>query len=289
MLYDPMRKPPYRWRVPYVVCIGEPGARLKDLVVSPHEVLNGDGNLRINHMYYIVKMILPALRRLLILAGVDVEQWFRDMPKPAPRLKRRNAGTSFSRLIGFEMTSPSVVCVFLGPQLVPGQTTITQYMQTENCVVCQTECTAGKINADVYSGRICSGCMRKPQTSLAAIWRKFQSYTEKAAILSRICSNCSQHKQHVVVPFTGGQADAISEDVYFGEYVMTETRSLQSKASASIAHDARSSRQQQCLEVETCTSLDCVLFYDKIKLQSIHDDLIPIIAFIEREMAVTGI
>ena len=92
MLYDPMMKPPYRWRVPYVVCIGEPGARLKDLVVAPHEVLRSDGNLRINHNYYITKMILPALRRLLVLAGVDVEQWYRDMAKPAPRLRRRMPG-----------------------------------------------------------------------------------------------------------------------------------------------------------------------------------------------------
>lgn len=75
-----------------MVCVGEPGARLKDLVVAPHDALESDGNTRINHTYYITKMILPSLRRLMVLAGVDVEQWYRDMPKPAPRLRRWHGG-----------------------------------------------------------------------------------------------------------------------------------------------------------------------------------------------------
>ena len=73
--------------------MGDPGARLKDLVMTPHEVLLSDGNLRINHTYYITKMILPALKRLFVLVGVDVHQWYRDMTKPVARMRRQNPGS----------------------------------------------------------------------------------------------------------------------------------------------------------------------------------------------------
>lgn len=44
-------------RIPYVVITGEPTARLMDLVVDPHTILQGGKDSRINFNYYINKQV----------------------------------------------------------------------------------------------------------------------------------------------------------------------------------------------------------------------------------------
>ncbi|GFR46655.1 hypothetical protein Agub_g8266, partial [Astrephomene gubernaculifera] len=63
MAADPRAEPRYGERVPYVVVYGEPGARLVDVVVSPHVLVESGGGLRLNATYYITKQIIPALDR----------------------------------------------------------------------------------------------------------------------------------------------------------------------------------------------------------------------------------
>lgn len=79
MKTDPRAEPPYKWRVPYVVVSGEASARLKDLVVSPAEVLRRGSVLRVNHLYYITKHINPALDRVLNFAGISISHWYKCM------------------------------------------------------------------------------------------------------------------------------------------------------------------------------------------------------------------
>ena len=59
---------------------GTPGLPLIQLVREPQELIK-DSSLRINAVYYINKQILPALNRALALTGVDVFQWFNEMPR----------------------------------------------------------------------------------------------------------------------------------------------------------------------------------------------------------------
>ncbi|KAF9430485.1 DNA polymerase zeta [Podila epigama] len=77
---DPRAQPQYGERVPYVVVHGDPGARLTDQVVEPKELLKNK-DLRLNGEYYIRKMIIPSLERILQLAGADVKSWFEEMPR----------------------------------------------------------------------------------------------------------------------------------------------------------------------------------------------------------------
>lgn len=67
MAVDPRAEPRYAERVPYVVVYGEPGARLVDLVVDPHVLVESRGRLRLHGLYYITKQIVPALERVLSL------------------------------------------------------------------------------------------------------------------------------------------------------------------------------------------------------------------------------
>ena len=82
MRADPRTEPRYAERVPYVVIHGEPGARLVDMVVDPLVLLDIDSPYRLNDLYYINKQIIPALQRVFGLVGVDLNQWFLEMPRP---------------------------------------------------------------------------------------------------------------------------------------------------------------------------------------------------------------
>ncbi len=58
-------------------------------VVSPEQFLAEGSGLRLNGKYYITKVINPALDRALALLGVDVNAWYNDMPRPAPRVSHK--------------------------------------------------------------------------------------------------------------------------------------------------------------------------------------------------------
>lgn len=89
MSVDPRAEPRHAQRIPYVVVYGEPGARLVDMVVDPHTLIESGGNLRLHAMYYITKQINPAIGRVLSLVGVDVGVWFSGMPRPLRLLPQK--------------------------------------------------------------------------------------------------------------------------------------------------------------------------------------------------------
>ncbi|KAJ3178228.1 DNA polymerase zeta [Gaertneriomyces sp. JEL0708] len=77
---DPRAAPQYGERVPYVVVYREPGARLVDSAVGVEDhVVKGKG--RLHAIYYITKMIIPALSRIFSLVGADLKSWFHEMPR----------------------------------------------------------------------------------------------------------------------------------------------------------------------------------------------------------------
>eukprot|EP01039_Chlorochromonas_danica_P009099 gene9099-10043_t len=82
VLIDEMTIPPYNWRVPYLVVYGPPNTPLKHLVYHPNDVLKRGSSLRCNFLYYIMKCINPALDRILSIVGVNINQWFRCLPRP---------------------------------------------------------------------------------------------------------------------------------------------------------------------------------------------------------------
>ena len=67
-------------RVPYIIVYGRPGLPLIQLVHPPEDLLH-DPSLRPNATYYISKQILPPLNRIFSLLGVDVYQWYTELPR----------------------------------------------------------------------------------------------------------------------------------------------------------------------------------------------------------------
>eukprot|EP00959_Pyramimonas_sp_CCMP1952_P405049 8489254-Pyramimonas_sp.AAC.2 len=46
------------------------------MVVAPHVLVNNPGSARLHTQYYLTKLIVPALQRLLGLTGADVQAWY---------------------------------------------------------------------------------------------------------------------------------------------------------------------------------------------------------------------
>lgn len=65
------------------------GARLIDMVVSPHALIESGGRLRLHASYYITKQIIPALERVVSLVGADMRSWYATMPRPQRLLPRK--------------------------------------------------------------------------------------------------------------------------------------------------------------------------------------------------------
>ncbi len=84
--------PPQRWRLPWVA-ITRPGIQSKDLpfrdlVMSPAEYLSHGDSIQLNTHWYITKQLLPALHRVLSLAGADVSAWWDERKRAATGSKR---------------------------------------------------------------------------------------------------------------------------------------------------------------------------------------------------------
>lgn len=80
MAHDPRATLVHGERVPYVVVAGPPDMPLRDRCVPPEDVVK-NRNLHLDSDYYIQKSLVPPLDRIFRLVGVDVLQWYLDMPK----------------------------------------------------------------------------------------------------------------------------------------------------------------------------------------------------------------
>ena len=163
MLEDPRAEPQYGERVPYVVIAGAPGARLIDRCVAPEVLLNDDQN-ELDSEYYISKNIIPPLERIFNLIGVNVRQWYDQMPK-YQRIRR-------------------IEGVMGGgdKEIILSKKTLESYMKSSACLVCR-----GKLNAGFP---VCKTCIRQPQKSLFTLRSRLGAEEAKATNFAKICRSC---------------------------------------------------------------------------------------------------
>ena len=156
---DPRATPEHRERVPYLVVYGGPDSRLRELVLHPLDFLEAQDSrgLRVNATYYIKKQILPALERCLALMGVGVWEWYRSMPRPAPRAAnhcdKRHAGVISSFLLG-------------------------------QCPLCH--------GANRPQHVLCDACERQPPCSARMIARRLRFAQRQQERLAEVCAMCSR-------------------------------------------------------------------------------------------------
>lgn len=69
---------PYGQRVPFVI-VARPFAKLYQQVVELGEFIRHPTH-RLDVVYYVTKQIIPVLARALLIDGVDVQQWYNELP-----------------------------------------------------------------------------------------------------------------------------------------------------------------------------------------------------------------
>lgn len=126
---DHRSEPQYRERIPYLVIRDSRKERIKDRAVSPDEYVasySTDNPLELDFEYYITRVLIPPLERIFNLMGVNIQEWYRDMPKSTRQLaiKRRDI------------------------------TKIGDFVQTEQCYLCEGSL---KESSSRYLCRFCLG------------------------------------------------------------------------------------------------------------------------------------
>ncbi|KAH9525040.1 hypothetical protein Btru_000173 [Bulinus truncatus] len=142
-------------RVPYVVVNGSPGLPLIQLVREPAELIC-DVTLRLNVDYYIMKQILPPLDRIFLLIGINVYNWYQNMPKVI----------RLAPVMNFTNTAKQGI--------------ISQFYASVNCPVC-----------DIPTKRpICDGCCKDSQGVVFKLTTKMHNWEKTYFRLTQICTTC---------------------------------------------------------------------------------------------------
>lgn len=86
---DPRSEPQYRERIPYLVTRDSTKERVKDRCVSPDQYVSSYSSndpLELDFEYYITRVLIPPLERVFNLMGVNIQEWYREMPKSTTHL-----------------------------------------------------------------------------------------------------------------------------------------------------------------------------------------------------------
>ncbi len=149
-------------RVRYIVVCGAPNTPLRDVVVAPEEVMVIGSSLRINSNYYVTKQLIPALDRVLSLAGLDVSMWEKQLPlvpslHPLDFHLPRNGQGGQNR-------------------------TITQFFQSNSCHIC----------GETSGLPVCKSCCTLGIASSVGLYHLNESEHAGRQLLA-ICQNCTGH------------------------------------------------------------------------------------------------
>jgi DNA polymerase zeta len=158
---DPTAEPEYGERIPYVVASRGINNRLIDDVVLPTDFINDD-SLQLNWNYYITKQIIPPLSRIFNLIGVDVKQWYDEMPKEF-RVNQFVDQDGDSR----------------------PKKTIDQYYKTTHCVICHARISVqNKID-------LCANCKTNNQQSLLVLLYEKRRVEKRYQDIFQHCRKCT--------------------------------------------------------------------------------------------------
>ncbi|XP_074555935.1 DNA polymerase zeta catalytic subunit [Curcuma longa] len=173
MSTDPRSEPRYGERVPYVVVHGEPGARLIDMVVDPHRLLDLNSTFKLNDQYYIKKQIIPALQRVFGLLGADLNKWFLEMPRPITPV-------SAVSHVGFSQDSDYNGLGNSSKGQAKGR--IDTYYSSKHCSLCG--------NLVQNSRYLCEKCFEKSSFVATAVVLKTSKLERGIQHLTAICRHC---------------------------------------------------------------------------------------------------
>lgn len=155
---DPRAEPRTGQRVSYVVVSGAPGARLVDMVIPPHELVQHPDQYKLCGVYYITKQIIPALDRVLSLIGVDVSSWFASLPRPK-RIRHNRINTN---------------------------RTIDAFYLSRHCAACERLREFDRSDGTA----LCNRCLSNPQLAAALVYGRVNRIERQYVEMVRVCIGC---------------------------------------------------------------------------------------------------
>ncbi|CAL1695850.1 unnamed protein product [Somion occarium] len=165
MVEDPGYEPQYGERVPYVIIRGKPLQRLVDRAVSPEEVLN-DSHKYIDASYYISRVLVPPLERILNLVGADVRSWYDEMPK----ILRADQPDAL-------LLSPRKPLNYVD---MANRLSIDEHFLSSRCLTCDEPTPYG----------VCLNCRRQEQSTITGLLGRIKKTEIKLKNIQAICSSC---------------------------------------------------------------------------------------------------
>ncbi|OBA24466.1 hypothetical protein METBIDRAFT_133826 [Metschnikowia bicuspidata var. bicuspidata NRRL YB-4993] len=156
---DPRSEPQYKERVPYLVMKDSTKERLRDRCVPPELYMssyNTESPMELDFDYYITKVLIPPLERIFNLMGVNVKEWYRDMPKSTKQVVMKSR--DILKISGF--------------------------MRSEECVRCGCK-------LDGHSKYICRSCRQNELELVNDLTRTGRDKEGKVNEYQSICNACS--------------------------------------------------------------------------------------------------
>ena len=182
-------------RIPYVVTAALPSSRLVDMVSAPAALLRngsggGGGGARVNAGYYARKQLIPALDRVLSLAGASVAQWVAQVPKRAPGLAAPptavpvRSSTHGAAATAPTAAAPASVTVAASAAVHARRDHITDFFVSAHCALC------GAVRA-TGSATLCDACGKDPQATTARAFVALGDAQRAAAACRAACRLCT--------------------------------------------------------------------------------------------------
>jgi DNA polymerase zeta len=187
---------------------------LKDLIVSPSEILLRDSKYRLNHIYYLTKQINPALERVLHFCGIDIKSWYSQMPKPSSKWTESvlNRKQIIAKHLGLKKYQGSESRSGSGMNKQrQQQPTIREYLPTVMCVVCGNELETKSIRRQVVNsshssldgGYLCASCFSSPIAAFNSLMSRenlLERRENNHRLLCRCCCGFSQIEELFLPP-----------------------------------------------------------------------------------------
>ncbi|KAK4699740.1 DNA polymerase zeta, partial [Phenoliferia sp. Uapishka_3] len=151
---DPRAEISYGERVPYLLFEAEPETRQVDRALSPDEFL-ADSRLRLDAPHYIGAMI-KVLNRIFNHVGVDVQNWYTEMPK-VKRL-RASATTATGK-----------------------KALLDEHFTSSRCIAC---------DGPDGNGSLCKKCLAAPDKVLYSVKAREREATTRQLAVHKICASC---------------------------------------------------------------------------------------------------
>lgn len=152
-------------RVPYVIVYGPPNQPLFRLVREPLDLIK-DPSLKLNSVYYIERVIIPALNRVFQLMGHNVMEWYKSREMP-----RKTVYNRCQYVLGQESKAR----------------TIPQFFNTSSCAVCYENSKGNDL---------CDNCSETPQDSVINIYDKIRDLQKKYSAVLQVCKSCNGSKDN---------------------------------------------------------------------------------------------